>query len=252
VPRGSSVVLRLGRSQLLREIPRIFLVSLSLAFYAPRRAPMAPGMEGRAVTDHRRAPTGMATAARRPDLVTMNHQDPNAVPGSAIPPSRPAPGRGRPRAQVEPGSLGSGRPPLPPDAASADPGGVATAPLPDLSDAQWAALRRLADAPHVVVDRWPVGRAVAQALLRRGLVHACSEWVWLTRAGLMALDAQARQGVHTRHSTATAVAADQAGSPTPPTTDTDRRAEPTRPVRRPAGGELPPGVLLRAARAGRP
>ncbi len=176
-----------------------------------------------------------------------------AVPGPVIPPSRPAPGRDRPRTQVEPSSLGSGRPPLPPAAASADSGdAAAAAPLPELTDAEWAALRRLADAPHVVVDRWPVGRAVAQTLLRRGLVHACSEWVWLTIAGLTALDVRARQAVHVRHSTGTAVAADQAARPTPPTTDTDRRAEPTRPVRRPSGGELPSGVLLRAARAGRP
>jgi hypothetical protein len=173
------------------------------------------------------------------------------VPGPASPPSRPASGRGRPRTQVEPGSLGSGRPPLPPVAASADSGGVATAPLPELTDAQWAALRRLADAPHAVVDRWPVGRAVARTLLRRGLVHACSEWVWLTRAGLTALDARARQVVDTQHSTATPFAAEQTARPTSPTADIDRGAQPIKPVRRPAGGELPPGVLLRAARAGR-
>jgi len=176
-----------------------------------------------------------------------------AVLGPAVPPSRPLAGRGRLRTQVEPGSLGSGRPPLPSDAAaSADSGGAATAPLPDLTDAQWAALRQLADAPHAVVDRWPVGRAVAQALVRRGLVHACSEWVWLTRVALTELDARARQAVHDRQSTATAFAPDQAARPTPRTADSDRRAEPTGPVRRPAGGELPPGVLRRAARAGRP
>lgn len=168
----------------------------------------------------------------------------SAVPGPATPPSRPVPGRGRPRTQVEPGSLGSGRPPL--------QSGAATAPLPELTDAQWAALRQLADAPHAVVDRWPVGRAVAQALLRRGLVGACSEWVWPTRAGLRALDARARQAVHSQHSTATAFAVDQAARPTPRAAVTDRGAQPTRPVRLPAGGELPPGVLLRAARASRP
>jgi len=182
----------------------------------------------------------------------------SAVLGSAAPPSWPVPGRGRPRTQVEPGSLGSGRPPLPSDAAaSADSGGAATAPLPDLTDAQWAALRQLADAPHAVVDRWPVGRAVAQALIRRGLVHACAEWVWLTRAGLTALDARARQAVHSHHPTAVVFAADQAARPIPRTTDTaDDRHRPRSPTDQtgspPADGKPPPGVLLRAARSRRP
>jgi len=125
-------------------------------------------------------------------------------------------------------------------------------PTPPLPWTNAPILRQLADAPHAVVDRWPVGRAVAQALVRRGLVHACSEWVWLTRVGLTALDARVRQAVHARKSMATAFATDQAARPTTRTADTDRRAEPTGPVRRPAGGELPPGVLRRAARAGRP
>ncbi len=174
----------------------------------------------------------------------------SAVLGPAVPPSRPAAGRGRPRTQVEPGSLGSGRPPISSDAGAAPPESAeAAAPLPDLTDAQWAALRQLADGPHAVADRWPVGRAVAQALLRRGLVHACSEWAWLTRTGLTALDARARHVAHTQHSTATPFAAEQAARPTPRTAGNDRGARPTR---RPAGGELPPGVLQRAARAGRP
>jgi hypothetical protein len=58
-----------------------------------------------------------------------------------------------------------------------------------LSAEEWEALRQLADAPTSVVARWPVGRVVAQGLIRRGLVHGCSEWVWLTTAGRQALDA---------------------------------------------------------------
>ena len=100
-----------------------------------------------------------------------------AVLGPADPPYLPAPGRGRPRTQVERGSLGSGRPPHP----------AATGrPPPTLSGAERAALQRLADSDHALVARWPVGRAVARALIGSGLVDACSEWVWLTPAGRQA------------------------------------------------------------------
>jgi len=185
------------------------------------------------VTDHRRT----------------RHGD---VLGLAVPPSRPVPGRGRPRTQVEPGSLGSGRPPTLSDpAATADPADVADLRLPELTDAGWAALRQLADAPDAVVARWPVGRAVALALVRRGLVNACSEWVWLSEAGLMALDA-VREPISPSTPNPlgpTPSPPEQAARPTPPPAETDRRAQPSRPARRPAGGDVPPGVLLRAARA---
>jgi hypothetical protein len=113
---------------------------------------------------------------RRPELVTIHHQQPGDVLRPAVPPSRPVPGRGRPRTQVERGSLGSGRPPTPfQPAAPSDRGAGSDLAPSQLSAAQWAALRQLADAPDAVVACWPVGRAIAQALVRRGLVHACSE-----------------------------------------------------------------------------
>src|SRR6266508_538595 len=188
-----------------------------------------------------------------PDLVS-HHQQPGAVQGPAVPPSRPAPGRGRPRTQVERGSLGSGRPPTPSGpAAPVDPGHAADLRQPELTDAHWAALQQLADAHDAVVARWPVGRAIALTLVRHGLVHACSEWVWLTEAGRRALDTvRAHQPVHAQHPQPDATPADQAARPTPLTPTPSRRAEPTRPGRRPAGSELPPGVLLRAARAHHP
>ena len=109
-----------------------------------------------------------------PDLVS-HHQQPGAVQGPAVPPSRPAPGRGRPRTQVERGSLGSGRPPTPSGPATpVDPGHAADLRQPELTDAHWAALQQLADAHDAVVARWPVGRAIALTLVRHGLVHACS------------------------------------------------------------------------------
>lgn len=171
----------------------------------------------------------------------------------AVPPYRSAPGRGRPRTQVEPGSLGSGRPSNPsPQPAPTEAAGL---PPPELTAAEWAALQQLADASHPVVARWPVGRVIALALIRRGLVHACSEWVWLTQAGHQALGAApARQSIHTPHPQPDSTA-DRTTRPASRTARTDRQAarqpQPTRPVRRPAGGELPPGVLLRASRLAR-
>jgi hypothetical protein len=107
--------------------------------------------------------------------------------GRAAPPRQPVPGPGRPRTQVEPGSLGSGRPPsLSRQAGHADAAGPAP---PELTTAEWAALQQLADASTSVVSRWHVGRAVALTLIRHGLVHSCSEWVWLTEAGRQALSA---------------------------------------------------------------
>lgn len=179
----------------------------------------------------------------------MRHQQPGDVQGLAVPPSRPGPGRGRPRTQVERGSLGSGRPPTPSGpAASVDLGHAADPRPPELPAAQWAALQLLADAPDAVVVRWPVGRAIALALVRHGLVHACSEWVWLTQAGRQALDAaQSHQPVRAHHPEPAATT-ERAARPVPLTAVTDRGAQPVRPVRR-SGGEVPPGVLLRAARA---
>jgi len=90
-------------------------------------------------------------------------------------PRRPALGWRWPRTRVERSSPGSGRLPAPASRISAE---------------EWAALRRLADAHASVVARWPVGRVVAQGLIRRGLVHGCSEWVWLTEPGRQALDTE--------------------------------------------------------------
>jgi hypothetical protein len=108
--------------------------------------------------------------------------------GPAVPPHRLDSGRGRPRTQVEPGSLGSGRPPSPlsEPAPAASAGGRSR---PELTAAERAALQQLADASSSVVANWPVGRTIALALIRRGLVNGCSEWVWLTQAGRQALGA---------------------------------------------------------------
>jgi len=106
--------------------------------------------------------------------------------GPAVPPHRPDPGRGRPRTQVEPSSLGSGRPPSP-GSQPAPAEAAGSCPRPELTVAERAALQQLADASASVVANWPVGRATALALIRRGLVHGCSEWVWLTHAGRQAL-----------------------------------------------------------------
>jgi hypothetical protein len=181
------------------------------------------------------------------------HQQAVRLLEQAVPPYRSAPGRGRPRTQVEPGSLSSGRPPNPsPQPAPAEAAGQ---PQPELTAAEWAALQQLADASDSVVARWLVGRAIALALIHRGLVHACSEWVWLTQAGRQALGAApARQSIHTLNPPPDSTA-DRTTRPASGTAGTDRQAarqpQPTRPVRRPVG-ELPPGVLLRASRLAPP
>lgn len=108
----------------------------------------------------------------------------HAAEGPAVP-QQPAHGRGGPRTQVELRSLGSGCPLQ--ETTSQPAAGPRRSSVPGLSAAELAALRQLADAPASVVARWPVGRVVAQALIRRDLVHACSEWVWLTAAGQQAL-----------------------------------------------------------------
>jgi hypothetical protein len=185
--------------------------------------------------------------------MTTHQQDVRLL-EQAVPPSRSVPGRGRPRTQVELSSLGSGRPPNPSPPPA--PTEVAGQPRPELTAAEWAALQQLADASHSVVARWPVGRAIALALIRRGLVYACSEWVWLTEAGRQALGAvPARQSIHTLNPQTNSTA-DRTTRPASRTAGSDRQAvrqpQPTRPVRRPAGDELPPGVLLRASRLARP
>ena len=117
--------------------------------------------------------------------MSVDHE--SVVLGRAAPPRQPVPGPGRPRTQVEPGSLGSGRPPsLSRQAGHAD---AADPAPPELTTGEWAALQQLDDASTSVVSRWHVGRTVALTLIRHGLVHSCSEWVWLTEAGRQALSA---------------------------------------------------------------
>jgi hypothetical protein len=172
--------------------------------------------------------------------------------GPAVPPSPPTPGRGRPRTQVERGSLGSGRPPHP--AGDQRTGRHPKTPAPQLSAAEWAALRQLEGAHHSVVSRWPVGRAIARALIGRGLVHTCSEWVWLTEAGHQALGAaRAHRPIHAPSAQPHATTPADRRPPRTAATDshTARQSQPTGPVRRPAGAELPPGVLRRPARSAR-
>jgi hypothetical protein len=164
--------------------------------------------------------------------------------GRAVPPNRPAPGRGRPWTQVEPGSLGSGCPPEPLAATvcqASDPA------RPDLTAAEWAALQQLADANASVVARWPVGRTVALALIRRNLVHGCSEWVWLTQAGRQTLEASlGRQSISVASLPQPGGTVDQTARPPAGTAGTDRQParqrQATTAVRRPAGGELPRGI----------
>jgi hypothetical protein len=181
---------------------------------------------------------------RWPSPVTVDQAAADVL-GPTAPPKRPVPGRGRPRTQVEPGSLGSGRPPIPlPQAAQAEASGRARL---ELTAAELTALQQLADASCSVVARWPVGRAVALALIRRGLVHACSEWAWLTQAGREVLDAApALQPVQLPDPQPDGTV-DQTARPADGTADSDRqparRPQPATPLRGPAGGELPRGVL---------
>lgn len=195
----------------------------------------------------------LGPGARTPTRLMRVRERIADVLGPAVPPSPSTPGRGRPRTQVELGSLGSGCPPHPandqPTAGHPEP------PAPQLASAEWAALRQLADARDSVVGRWPVGRAVARALIGRGLVYACSEWVWLTDAGHAALAAaRAPQPVHTPSPQRRATTAQAAPRP-PRTAATNNQAagqsQSTTPVRRPADDKLPPGVLRWAARAAR-
>jgi hypothetical protein len=197
----------------------------------------------------RGTPSTSSAASRWSGHVTID-QAAVVLLGPAAPPSRPVPGRGRPRTQVEPGSLGSGCPPK--SRLEAAPAKAAGGPMPELTAPELAALQQLADAGCSVVARWPVGRAIALSLIHRGLVHACSEWVWLTRAGREVLAA-----VPDRHNAPdagpqphdTANRADPTASGTARTgRQLARRAQQTPTLRRPAGGELPRGPLPRASR----
>jgi hypothetical protein len=188
---------------------------------------------------------------RQPALVSVDHEI--AVLGLAAPPRQPVPGPGRPRTQVEPGSLGSGRPPsLSRQAGHAD---AADPAPPELTTAEWAALQQLDDASTSVVSRWHVGRTVALALIRHGLVHSCSEWVWLTEAGRQALSAApTRQPIQPSGPELTGTP-DRMGRPTGPESgpvrsdhQAARQPKKTVPVGRAASGELPRGVLLRDPR----
>src|SRR5829696_4130197 len=71
---------------------------------------------------------------RQPALVSVDHEI--AVLGLAAPSRQPVPGPGRPRTQVEPGSLGSGRP-LSLSRRVADADAAGPAPL-ELTTAEWA------------------------------------------------------------------------------------------------------------------
>jgi hypothetical protein len=180
--------------------------------------------------------------------VSIDHEA--AVLGLAAPPRGPVPAPGRPRTQVEPGSLGSGR--LPTASLQADRDTCAHPPSPELTAAEWAALQQLAEASASVVSRWPVGRAIALSLTRRGLVRSCSEWVWLTDAGRHALSAvPSRHSQDPEHGGAPDRAAPSA-QPEPRPIHSDRRANSqgraATSVRRAAGGELRRGVLLREPR----
>jgi DNA-binding NarL/FixJ family response regulator len=77
-----------------------------------------------------------------------------------------------------------------PDGAGGDPG--AAARLKELGPAEWAALEQLAAADGYAT-RWPVGRRVTRSLTDRGLVVMASDYVLLTEAGRLALDAHDRQ-----------------------------------------------------------
>lgn len=180
--------------------------------------------------------------------MSVDHE--TAVLGLAAPPRQPVPGPGRPRTQVEPGSLGSGRPPsLSPQAGYADAAGPAP---PELTTAEWAALQQLADASTSVVSRWHVGRTVALSLIRRDLVHSCSEWAWLTEAGRQALSAAPTRQPIQPSGPELAVPPDRTLRPAEPGSapvgsdhQTARQPRKTVPVGRAASEELPRRVLLR-------
>ena len=185
---------------------------------------------------------------RQPALVSVDHE--TAVLGLAAPPRQPVPGPGRPRTQVEPGSLGSGRPPSRSrQAGHADAAGPAPAVL---TTAERVALQQLADASSSVVSRWHVGRTVALTLIRRGLVHSCSEWVWLTEVGRQALSAAPTRQPIQPPSPELAGTPDRTVRPAEPEArprrshhQAARQPQETVPIGRAASGELPRGVLLR-------
>jgi hypothetical protein len=171
--------------------------------------------------------------------------------GPAVPPHRPDPGRGRPRTQVEPSSLGSGRPPSP-GSQPAPAEAAGSCPRPELTVAERAALQQLADASASVVASWPVGRATALALIRRGLVHGCSEWVWLTHAGRQALGTTpARHPIPAAGDPHPDRRGERLDRPPIQAARTDRppayQPRATARLRRSAGGELPRGVLPRTS-----
>ena len=215
-------------------------LSIRSSPYPPWRS-AAMGAEGFGIHRHR---GGNA-------LVSVEHE--TAVLGLAAPPRQPVPGPGRPRTQVEPGSLGSGRPPsLSRQAGHADAAGPAP---PEFTTAEWAALQQLADASTSVVSRWHVGRTVALSLIRRGLVHSCSEWVWLTEAGRQALSAAPTGQPIQPSGPELAGTPDRTVRPAGPGSGPGRSdRQPARqprktvPVRRAGSGELPRRVLARDPR----
>jgi hypothetical protein len=183
--------------------------------------------------------------------VSVDHE--TAVLGLAAPPRQPVPGSGRPRTQVEPGSLGSGR--LPSTARQPGHAEAAGPAPPQLTTAEWAALQQLAEASTSVVSRWHVGRAVALTLIRRGLVRSCSEWVWLTEAGRQALSAAPTRQPIQPPGPELAGTPDRTVRPAGPGSrsvrsdhQAARQPKKTVPVGRAASGELPRGVLLRDPR----
>ena len=124
---------------------------------------------------------------------------------------------------------------------------------PELTTAEWAALQQLADASTSVVSRWHVGRTVALALIRHGLVHSCSDGCGSREAGRRPsaplLDPQADQPSGPKPTrTPDDGPANGAGSG-PVRSDHQRLASPEDSPGRPCSQrELPRGVLLRDPR----